>query len=65
VQQALGEIKYHPAIGKNIHPDGTRQLLILKYHTAIMYHYFPGRDLIRILAVTDTRRKPGYWKNRK
>lgn len=42
--------------------NGIRRFLLQKFPFAIVYRELP--EIIQVLAIAHTRRKPGYWKQR-
>ncbi len=52
----------HPQAGTPVSED-IRRHLVKRFPFGILYEPRPG--LIRVLAVADLRRRPGYWRKRR
>ncbi len=61
VDEALDDISRAPNRWSN-HLHGTRRLVLQRFPFSIVYLDDP--DIVTIIAVAHSKRKPGYWKRR-
>lgn len=65
VQETINRILDFPKAWSVIDEHNTRRALVNGFPFGILYQYDEKQAHIRIIAVMNTGRKPGYWKNRK
>ena len=64
VAATLSRVETNPEIGTPLSTDGrTRRLLVTRFPYHIVYRLRPA-DVV-IVAIAHTKRRPGYWKNRR
>jgi len=65
VQEALGHLKHHPRVGRELLPE-IRRFLVSRFPYSLIYRIekVGQRDQIFILAVAHQKRRPRYWAKR-
>lgn len=61
VERCCGSIVEHPQAGRTIR-GAVRRRLIARFPYAILYTLRP--DVVRVVAVMNLKRRPGYWAGR-
>jgi toxin ParE1/3/4 len=63
VEQAVGQIRDNPQIGFRY--GGTRFRYVLVRRFPYVLFYSEGKDVVRVMAVAHSGRRPGYWMSRR
>ena len=61
VHQAIERLLKYPEIGFPIGPN-LRRIVLTRFPYYLIYSFTP--DMLRVVAVAHTRRRPGYWRFR-
>jgi plasmid stabilization system protein ParE len=59
--QAIEQLLKYPEIGSPIDPN-LRRIVLTRFPYYLIYSF--TQDMLRIVAVAHTRRRPGYWRTR-
>ena|SRR5699024_9009940 len=63
VKETIQRIIAFPEAWPKIDDSQTRRVLVNGFPFSILYYFNKKRELIRIIAVMNNSRKPGYWRN--
>ena len=61
VRHAIERLLDHPEIGAPLDAS-LRRLTLIRFPYVLIYSFSP--DVLRVIAVAHTRRRPGYWRSR-
>ena len=59
--ETIGQLLKYPEIGSPIDPN-LRRIVLARFPYCLIYSF--TQDMLRIVAVAHTRRRPGYWRPR-
>jgi plasmid stabilization system protein ParE len=61
VYEIIEQLLRYPGIGSPIDPN-LRRIALVRFPYYLIYDHTP--DVLRLVAVAHTRRRPGYWRSR-